>query len=35
MNLRVKRVFLTPKGEKFMHRWLAASARAVKKARSA
>lgn len=35
MNLRVKRVFLTAKGEKFMRRWLAASAQAVKKARSA
>ena len=35
MNLRVKRVFLTAKGEKFMRRWLAASAEAVKKARSA
>lgn len=28
MNLRVKRVFLTQTGERFMRRWLAASTRA-------
>ena len=28
MNLRVKRVFLTNKGERFVRRWLAAGARA-------
>jgi DNA-binding MarR family transcriptional regulator len=30
MNLRVKRVFLSNKGERFVRRWLAATARARK-----
>ena len=33
MNLRIKRVFLTRKGDKFVRRWLAAGARAHSKSR--